>query len=374
MKILSFGLDKSILNKNSPLAKRTVEYGNLVKKYTVIVPSKEYKEIVLSEQANAIGAGVGNNKIIALFKIYNRAKDLLIKEKLVLENHRGYDIITVQDQYYLALVSLLLARKFKLGFEIQVHGFEKYYGLRKLIAKFVIPRANVIRTVSQRLKKRLVKEFGVRGDRITVVPIFVDIEQGVRHPIGCRTPSDKFIFFTVGRLVPVKNIEMQIKALAKIVGTQNFVSADQKIELWIVGEGEEKEKLKDLCCELRVTSYVKFLGWQDDLEKFYSQADVFLLTSNHEGWGMAIIEAASCGLPIIMTDVGCAGEVIKNGESGIVISVSRQEELENAMIRLIKNEELRKKFGNNAQQVVMNLPTKEETLKLYKQSWGEAFI
>ena len=360
MRILSIGLDNSVLDKNSPLAMRIVEYGNLVEKYIVIVPSKKYKEIVLSGQANAIGAGVGNNKIAALFKIYKIAKMLLFKEK--------YSIITVQDQYYLALVGLSLARKFRIGLEIQVHGFEKYSGLRKLIAKFVIPRANAVRTVSQRLKKRMISEFGVKEEKITVVPIFSDIRYRISDIGYNNKVKDKFIFLTVGRLVPVKNVEMQIRVMSEAIKQY------PNVELWIIGEGPERKNYKLQITNYKLQDNVKLFGWQDDLEKFYSQADVFLLTSNHEGWGMAIIEAASCGLPIIMTDVGCAGEVIKNGESGIVISVSRQEELENAMIRLIKNEELRKKFGNNAQQVVMNLPTKEETLKLYKQSWGEAFI
>ncbi|MEA3463993.1 MAG: glycosyltransferase family 4 protein, partial [Patescibacteria group bacterium] len=339
----------------------------------------------LSEKALAVGVGTGN-KIVALFKIYKTAKKLLKKEKLVLENHQGYDIITVQDQYYLALIGFLLSKKFKLGLEIQVHGFEKYCGLRKLIAKFVIPKANAVRTVSQRLKRRLISEFGVEEEKITAVPIYTRIKN-YELRIKNQKNDGKFIFLTVGRLVEVKNIAMQIKALANAVGTQNFVSANKKIELWIVGEGKEKEKLKDLCYALRVMRYTKFLGWQDDLEKFYRQADVFLLTSNYEGWGMAVIEAASFGLPIIMTDAGCAGEVIKgfehattngvhandyNNVSGIVIPAGDQKKLENAMLKLIEDNELRKRLGENARQAVLKLPSKENILGLYKKSWEMA--
>ena len=364
VKILSISLDNSVLNKKSALAKRTVEYGNLAEKYTVIALSKESKKIILSEQVSAIGVGA-HNRIFALFKIYKIAKRLLYRSK--------HDIITVQDQYYLALLGWLLAKKFSVGLEIQVHGFEKYYGLRKLIAKFILPRANAIRVVSQRLRKRLLDEFGVKENKIIVVPIYTRIKN-YELRIKNQKKDGKFVFLTVGRLVPVKNIEMQIKAMAKIVGTQNFVSADQKIELWIIGEGKEKEKLKDLCYALGVTRYAKFLGWQDDLEKFYRQADVFLLTSNSEGWGMAVIEAASYGLPIIMTDVGCAREVIKDGESGIVLPIGDQKKLEEAMIKLIKNSELRETLRKNAQQEVLKLPDKEETMALYKKSWGKALI
>lgn len=369
MKILSLGLDNSVLNKNSPLAKRIVEYGGLVEKYTVIALNKENKRVVLSEKALVVGVGAGN-KIFALFKIYTTAKRLLKKEKLVLENHRGFDVITVQDQYYLALIGWILAKKFSIGLEIQVHGFEKYYGSRKLIAKFVIPRANAVRAVSQRLKKRLVSEFEVQEDRITVVPIYINADDAdkTRLPRRFASRNDKFVFLTVGRLVPVKNIEMQIGAIAEVV------KQCKDVELWIVGDGPEMRNLKFEAVNTHCNVSVRFFGWQDDLEKFYGQADVFLLSSNSEGWGMAVIEATSYGLPIIMTDVGCAGEVIKNGESGIVIPVGGQKKLEQAMIRLVKDKELREKLGENALQAVKNLLSKEDILALYKKSWEMALI
>ncbi len=125
MKILTLGLDNSILDKNSPLAKRVLEYGDLVKKYTIIVPNKSKKEIKLSDKVEIYGEG-GRNKFVSLFKIFRLAKKEL--------KNNNYDIISVQDQYYLALLGWLLARKFKLGLEIQVQGFEKFYGLRKIIS------------------------------------------------------------------------------------------------------------------------------------------------------------------------------------------------------------------------------------------------
>ena len=143
MRILNLSLDNSILDKNSNLSRRIVEYGNLVDGYVVVVPDKDYKEVRLSEKVFVYGSG-GGNKIFKLLNVYRVAKKLLKQEK--------FYVITVQDQYYLALVGWFLARKFKIGLELQIHGFEKYSGLRKIIAGFVIPRANAIRCVSERLK------------------------------------------------------------------------------------------------------------------------------------------------------------------------------------------------------------------------------
>ena len=358
LKILNLGLDGSVLDKNSKLAGRIIEYGGLAGIYTVIAPANQEKRVELSKRVIAYGVNRGN-KIILLLRIYKLASKLLANEK--------YNIITIQDQYYLALVGYLLSKKFHIGLELQIHGFEKFSGLRRIISKFVIPRADSVRAVSQRLKRYLVSEFGVKEDKITVAPIYSDVRYQISD-IGYNKAMNKFVFLTVGRLVPVKNIEMQIKVMSEVVKQY------PNTELWIIGEGEEKEKLKDLCYALRVTRYAKFLGWQEDLEKFYSQANAFLLTSDYEGWGLVVMEAASCGLPIIMTDVGCAGEVIKDGESGIIIPIGDQAKLGESMVKLIKNNELRKKLGENARKAVKNLLSREETLALYKKSWEIALI
>jgi len=339
MKILSLGLDSSALDKDSKLSKRIKEYEKLVERYTVIAPDSK-------------------NKIIGLIKVFILSKKILKKEK--------YDLITVQDPYYLALISLFLKKQFKLGFEIQVHGWEKYYGLRKLIAKYVLPRANAVRCVSQRLKNQLINEFKVKEEKITVVPIYVEKSNLKSQISKVMEKGEKFVFLTVGRLAPVKNIGLQIEAMVEVVKKY------PKIELWIVGDGKEKEKLESKIKSWKLENNVKLFGWQNDVSKFYNEADAFLLTSNYEGWGMVVVEAASYGLPIIMTDVGCAGEIIKDKENGIVISVGDSQRLTKAMLKIIEDDDLKNRLGEEARRATEKLPNKEETMRLYKESWEKA--
>jgi glycosyltransferase involved in cell wall biosynthesis len=355
MRILNLGLDSSVLNKNSRLARRIIEYGNLVEKYIIIVSSNKHESTVLSGNAQAYGVS-GRNKLSKLLGIYRLAQKIIEDEKI--------DIITVQDQYYLGLIAWLLARKNNIGLELQIHGFEKYGGLRKIIAKLIIPKADIVRTVSQRLKKRLVEEFGVKAERITVVPIYVVVSDKRLEVRDKR--NNQFVFLTVGRLVPVKNIGLQIMAMAEVVKKY------PNTELWIVGEGSEKKKLEDNVKRLDLEGQVKFFGWQDDVSNFYNQAGVFLLTSDAEGWPLVIIEAAGFGLPIIMTDTGSAGEFIINGENGIVIGLNDQQALEQAMIKLMESRDLRKRLGDGAREAFSQLPSKEKILELYKESWKKA--
>jgi len=351
MKILKISLDR-----NSKLAKRILEHGNLVDGLAVIVPHKDHKEVKLSEKVFVYGSG-GSDKIFQLISVHRLARKILKRNK--------FDVITVQDQYYLGLIGWLLARKFKIGLELQIHGFEKYSGLRKMLAKFVIPKADAIRCVSQRLKKQLINDFRVKEEKITVVPIYSELRTD-NFKLKTKKEGDKFVFLTVSRLVAVKNIGLQIRAMAEVVKKY------PNVELWIIGDGPERKKLELKIKKLKLQNYIKLFGWQNSLDKFYSQADVFLLTSNSEGWGMAVVEAISCGVTIIMTDVGCAGELIENEKSGLVVPVNNQVKLEEAMIRIICDENLRKKLTEGAILAVKKLPSKEETLALYKQSWEKA--
>jgi len=143
-------------------------------------------------------------------------------------------------------------------------------------------------------------------------------------------------------------------------------------ELWIIGDGPEKEKLKLEIGNWKLEINIKLLGWQKDVASYYAQADAFLLTSNYEGWGLAVVEAASFGLPIIMTDVGCAGEVIINGQSGLIIEPGDKKKLAGAMLNLIEDEALRNKLGQGAATAIKNLPNQEATLQLYEAGWKKA--
>ena len=385
MKILNISLDKNILSpqgsangasgipsagkKDFAVQKRILEYGELVEQYDVIVLGDQNNSFNLSEKVKILSVSAGN-KVLGFLRLKLLVWKTLRKEK--------YDLITVQDSYFIGFLALQMARVFKIGLEIQVHGFEKFQGIRKIISKYVLKRADSVRVVSERLKKEMIEEFQVKENKIVVIPIYVELETrsiaSVQNEIvetqdlASAKNNDNFIFLTVGRLVPVKNIEIQIDAVA------NLKDKFKNIELWIIGDGPER---KDY--ELRIKKYgledrIKLLGYQNDLDKFYKQADVFLLTSNSEGYGMVIVEAANHGLPIIMTDVGCAGEFIKNEESGIVIDAKNRDFLEKAMIRLIENEDLRMRLGKNAQNSIKNLLNKEETLNLYKKSWEKAII
>ncbi len=355
MNILVFGSDRSVLSKDSALAKRLCSYAEITDSYLVIVPDAHDNHVILADGVEAYGVG-GRNKLMQLYHMYMLGKTLL--------RNNSIDVISTQDPFYFGWIGWLLARKFKKGLEIQVHGWEGYSGLRKIIARFVLPRADSVRTVSRRSRARLITDLRLRADRILVVPIYTE----KRNHLKKRKSSDAFTFLTVSRLVPVKNITLQLHALARVVGHY----PDTRLN--IVGDGPERAALELLVGQLELESHVTFFGnkTREELDTFYAAADSFILTSASEGWGLVVVEAAQHKLPIIMTDVGCAGECIVNGSSGTVIPIGDVDALTRAMIELREFPAKAIALGVGAHKAVEQLPTQEQSHALYVLSWEKA--
>lgn len=360
MKILNISLDASILKEGSRARKRHIDYGRLFDEFHILIlyPGRE------QNVGNNIWIySVSGNKVIRFFSAYKKAKRII--------KNRQIDLVSSQDPFFAGLLGWLLKVRFGLFLQIQIHTdflspyFRKESTVNRIrvkVAKFLVWQADKIRVVSERIKNSL-EEMGVSQEKIVVMPIYSKINE-TKRKIQPKNKQDKFIFLTIGRLSREKNIQMQIEAMAEL--SKKYFDA----ELWVVGDGPQKTELKEKARKLGVSQQVKFFGWQKDLEKFYGPADVFLLTSNYEGWGMVVVEAASFGLPVVMTDVGLAGEFIKNNENGIIISIADANKLEESMIRLIRNENLRHKLGEKASQSIRQLPTLERNMQLYKESFG----
>ncbi len=105
------------------------------------------------------------------------------------------------------------------------------------------------------------------------------------------------------------------------------------------------------------------------MASYYKTADLFLLTSNYEGYGRTIIEAMAAGCPVVMTDVGIAGEIIKDGYDGSVVPVGDAKKLEESLLKLIGDRVLRTNLALSAENTLRNLPGKNEYLEEIKKTW-----
>ena len=342
MKVLSLGLDRNILDKNSSVSKRAFLYEQKLDKYLVLVPEN-------------------GNKVFSFLRLFFALNKILKKEK--------FDLVSIQDIYFLPLLVWCLQKKYKFKVEIQVHGFEKFNFFRKILFKYNIKKADLIRVVSLRLKNELVNNFEVAENQIYIAPVAVDknkfSEKNISIDLHQKYPG-KFIFLTVSRLVPVKNIALQFEAIAKL-----SEDIKNKIILLVIGDGPERRNLQNLVKKLQIEEQVKFIGsgFVIDLASYYQTADCFLLTSYSEGYGMVIAEAILADLPVIMTDVGVAGELVEDNINGFVVPINNVEIFKQKMELLIQDQTLLAKFKNNNKNFKDKILDKEELIDEVINNW-----
>jgi glycosyltransferase involved in cell wall biosynthesis len=137
---------------------------------------------------------------------------------------------------------------------------------------------------------------------------------------------------TVGTLKPVKNHALLIRAFATMRSPENA-------KLMILGEGRLRASLEELAEKEGVTDKVIFPGYFPDPLPFYESADVFVLSSDHEGFGNVIIEALSCGVPVVSTDCPSGPtEILQGGKYGTLVPVRDEKRLATAMSQALLGE------------------------------------
>jgi len=222
------------------------------------------------------------------------------------------DAVSAQDPFEAGLVAFLISRYFGAPLHVQVHtdflspNYSRMSALNRVrvsIAGFVLSRASRVRVVSQRIKDSIEKTYMLRVP-VTVLPIFVDIQK-IRSAVPPADLVSKFSKYStkmlyVGRLEPEKHPCLALRAFAR--------SAPEGACLVVVGTGSEAGYLRKLAAELQIENRVFFEGEQESAP-YYGIADLVLVTSRYEGYGLVIVEALARGVPVLSTDVGAAREV-----------------------------------------------------------------
>ena len=207
-----------------------------------------------------------------------------------------------------------------------------------------IAQSDAVTTVSKALERSTREAFDI--DRpITVVPNFIDPERYLRvaDSDGARrwaSPDEKIIVH-ISNFRPVKRVQDVIEVFRRL-------REDHKVRLLLVGDGPERPKLEQRCRELGICSEITFIGNLPLVEEVLVGADLFLLPSETESFGLAALEALSCRVPVIATNVGGIPEVVKHGETGFLLPKGDVEGMAAAASKLLNDEELRRTFGDAA--------------------------
>lgn len=221
------------------------------------------------------------------------------------------------------------------------------------MTKFGIERSDAVTAVSTYLKEETMRTFGV-GCNIDVIHNFVDSERFIPTPEKnpcCRkslAPNGEKLLIHVSNFRAVKNIPDVIRMFAILLNQKKM-----NAKLLMVGEGPELPPARALAQELGIAQHVKFMGKQQAVEKILACADVFVLPSAFESFGLSALEAMSCGLPVIATEIGGLAEVVTPGVDGWLCKVGDVECMAERAHRLLTNDAQLKKFSTAARKAAV---------------------
>lgn len=362
--------DRKIFEENSLVWQRMFNYGTIVDELHIIVLSRVLKD-------SPIRKNIKVSEKVFVYPTNSKTKFHYIFDAIrIAENSRNIDLITAQDPYETGWIAWRIAKRLVAKLELQIHTdvfnihFIKHSlsnRARSLVAKFLLPKADHIRVVSKRIKLSLSEQL---QEKTTILPIFTSptfIQVFIpSFDLKKKYPQFKFIMLMMSRFEKEKNITMAISAMKEVV------KIFPKTGLVIVGDGSLQKTLKQQARRSGLEENIIFKKWVNDPITYFKTADLFLLTSDYEGYGLALSEAILSHCPILTTKVGIVGEVLSSNNA-FLCEVGDKECLFEDIIKAQQYPDLLKEFEKKAyNDYLKKMPHNEdEVLKVLQESWLE---
>jgi colanic acid/amylovoran biosynthesis glycosyltransferase len=221
-------------------------------------------------------------------------------------------------------------------------------------------RGDLFLPVSGHLCQRLLA-LGFPPPRVQLHRVGVDLDHFKPKDWSARPSTAGPVILTVARLVEIKGLTYALEAFAEV--RRRFPQARYRI----VGDGPQRDRLKQLAIELGIADAVEFLGWQnwDEVRRLYQAADLFLLPSDEEGLPKAVVEAQATGLPVVGTLHSGISEAVQDGVTGLLVPERDAQALAEALLRLLANPQMWPEMGRQGRAFVLeHLDVRKQTRRL----------
>jgi len=206
----------------------------------------------------------------------------------------------------------------------------------KLIDRLLAPWTHCIVGNCEAIREFVAKETGADRNKLSVIPNGVDVSLfEPKEHIG----MEEVCFCTVGRLAPQKRTDLFIKAISRLNKQKKNVRGI------IAGDGPLRGELQKLASKEGIESRVAFLGATEDVPGLLERSDAFILASDWEGMPNVVLEAMAAGLPVVGTAIDGTKEIVKDGETGLLVPADDADALAAAMNELADSVELRSRMG-----------------------------
>jgi N-acetyl-alpha-D-glucosaminyl L-malate synthase BshA len=227
------------------------------------------------------------------------------------------------------------------GTDITLVGRDKTFAP---VVAFSINQSDAITAVSENLRDETYRTFPIEKE-IRVIYNFVDSRRFHKKPIDAFrkaiAPNGERILMHASNFRKVKRVQ-------DVVRIFEIVRRKMPAKLMFVGDGPERSGAESLCRELGLCDDIRFVGKQEQMEEILAIADLFLLTSEYESFGLAALEAMAAGVPVISTNAGGLPEIAIQGQTGYLNDIGDIYGMSDNAIRILEDEAVLKQFKANA--------------------------
>ncbi|MBU1074508.1 glycosyltransferase family 4 protein [Patescibacteria group bacterium] len=229
-----------------------------------------------------------------------------------------------------------------------------FYTMYAMLAMIVV--------VSESIKSELIGKLHIQPKNIVTIYSGTDLPEVTLKDIKARVNKGEFIIGTIARLEREKGIEYLIRAIDIV---KDIIP---KIKLIVVGDGSERRNLNWLVNSLQMTERVQFVGFQDHINQWIRNFDVFVLPSAiRESFGMVLIDAMANLRPVVASKIGGIAEIVDHKETGILVEPKNSEEIANAIIYLYNHPEETVEIIKNARAKIETSFTKQKMLNEFEK-------
>ena len=253
------------------------------------------------------------------------------------------------------------------GTDIHLVGFDPSF---RQITKFSLEVSDGITAVSKYLLGLTEEEFGLEGNKKQVIYNFVDprrFKRGNQQDLKkVYSPNGEKIITHISNFRKIKRIPDLVRAF-------KIICSHIPARLLLIGHGPETTQIENMAKELGLSSRVNFLGEINDIVRYLSASDLFLLSSQMESFGLAALEAMSCEVPVVAARVGGLPEVIEDGISGFLVDFGDIEGLAQRSLEILQDEKLQAEMGRAGRQIACERFSLKEIVSHYEEYYGEVY-
>ncbi|MEJ7627527.1 MAG: N-acetyl-alpha-D-glucosaminyl L-malate synthase BshA [Ferruginibacter sp.] len=276
--------------------------------------------------ASAMVDVVNNNKIDLLhvhYAIPHAAAAYMAKQILAKQNYRIPVITTLH------------------GTDITLVGRDKTYSP---VVTFSMEESDILTAVSQNLKEETYRNFTINKP-IEVIYNFVDVKRFHKKPVNAFkqliAPDDEKIIVHASNFRKVKRVD-------DVVKTFLLINKKIKSKLLLIGDGPERPYIESMTRDCEYEGCIKFLGKQEQMEDILPIADLFLLPSEYESFGLAALEAMAAEVPVISTNAGGLPEININGFCGYMSNIGDVDDMAKNALKILGDEKTHQEFKRNS--------------------------